>query len=66
MYLDVTWQINSENVSTFSCGSIFLANNIKIAITPTLLLSVAGSGESADADRLRDEVVTHWMVIDRR
>jgi hypothetical protein len=49
-----------------------LTNNIKIAITPTLLvshrskgLSVAGNGESADADRSGDEVVSHWMLIDQ-
>jgi hypothetical protein len=63
IYIDVTWQINSENVSTFRMAVPSLLNNtIKIAITPTLPVnhkskvkgwSVAGGGASPD-----DELIT--------
>jgi hypothetical protein len=56
MYLHVTWQINSENVSTFLLAvPSLLSNKIKIAITPNLSVSVSRSAESADADRSGDE-----------
>jgi hypothetical protein len=50
MNLEVTWQINSENVSTFGC-TFLLANNLKISISPYLTGESQRMSQGAECGR---------------